>query len=253
MTIGERLREARMRAELDVADVESATKIRAKYLRALENEEFGMLPDPTLVKTFLRTYAEHLGLDPQLLLEEYRAQYEPRGESDVPLVPRTPRERERELRRGGGPPIGPGTAFVIGLVLLLVLFAVIGLSGNDDNGGGDNEPSTTSKARTPAPEQKRKRNRPAAPSTLRVRVVPAGATYVCVDDGKGPKLFEDTIDAAKTFRRRGTLRINLGRVPQRLTANGKRVPVAPSPNGAGFSISRSGAAKPLPVGQRPCA
>ena len=63
-----------MRQRLDIADVEASTKIRAKYLRALENEEFGMLPGPTFVKTFLRTYAEALGLDPHLLVEEYRAQ-----------------------------------------------------------------------------------------------------------------------------------------------------------------------------------
>src|SRR5215207_1161807 len=61
-SIGETLREARMRQRLDIADVEDRTKIRAKYLRALENEEFGMLPGPTFVKTFLRTYAELLGL-----------------------------------------------------------------------------------------------------------------------------------------------------------------------------------------------
>ena len=62
--IGETLREARMRQRLDIADVEQRTKIRAKYLRALENEEFVVLPGPTFVKTFLRTYAELLGLDP---------------------------------------------------------------------------------------------------------------------------------------------------------------------------------------------
>ena len=62
-----------MRQRLDIADVEQRTKIRAKYLRALENEEFGMLPGPTFVKTFLRTYAEMLGLDPHVLVEEYRA------------------------------------------------------------------------------------------------------------------------------------------------------------------------------------
>ena len=55
-----------MRQGLDIADVEERTKIRAKYLRALENEEWGSLPGPTFVKTFLRTYAEVVGLDPHL-------------------------------------------------------------------------------------------------------------------------------------------------------------------------------------------
>src|ERR671923_210888 len=104
-SIGETLREARMRQRLDIADVEMRTKIRAKYLRALENEEFGMLPGPTFVKTFLRTYAEMLGLDPHVLVEEYRANYE--GEDEFELQPLGPpgvagRDRYR------GPRVSPG-------------------------------------------------------------------------------------------------------------------------------------------------
>ncbi|HEY8770514.1 MAG TPA: helix-turn-helix domain-containing protein, partial [Thermoleophilaceae bacterium] len=69
-----------MRQGLDIADMEARTKIRAKYLRALENEEFSLLPGATFVRTFLRTYAEMLGLDPHLLLDEYRARHEPKDE-----------------------------------------------------------------------------------------------------------------------------------------------------------------------------
>ena len=65
-----------MRAQIDITEVEAATKIRAKYLRALENEEWDLLPGPTFVKTFLRTYGEYLGLDARLLVEEYRQRYE---------------------------------------------------------------------------------------------------------------------------------------------------------------------------------
>ena len=61
--IGDQLRETRMRNRIDISEVEAATKIRAKYLRALENEEWDLLPGPTFVKTFLRTYADYLGLD----------------------------------------------------------------------------------------------------------------------------------------------------------------------------------------------
>src|SRR4051794_5844587 len=114
-SIGETLREARMRQHLDIADVEDRTKIRAKYLRALENEEFGMLPGSTFVKTFLRTYAEVLGLDPHMLVEEYRATYEPRDEAELqPIAPggssRPPRERRerREFGGGAGPRGGGG-------------------------------------------------------------------------------------------------------------------------------------------------
>jgi hypothetical protein len=239
-----------MRQGLDIADVEVATKIRAKYLRALENEEFGMLPGSTFAKTFMRTYAEHLGLDPQLLIEEYRAEYEPRGESELPLTPRPARQRER--RGGGGPPVGPGTAFAIGVVLLLVLLAVIGLTGGDDGDGGSSATDTTQSDRSPEKREPARR-RPAAPRTLRVRVAPVGATYVCIDDGNGKVSFEGTLTGPRTFRSRRRMRINLGRASARLTVNGKRVPIADGPSGAGFSISRGGRATPLPAAERPCA
>src|SRR5436305_11657560 len=108
MAIGERLREARMRQKIDIAEVEAATKIRAKYLRALENEEFGLLPGSTFVRTFLRTYAELLGLDPHRLVEEYRTNYEPGEELDVlPTVAPAVSgrlDRPTRVRCGGGPP-----------------------------------------------------------------------------------------------------------------------------------------------------
>ena len=106
--IGETLRETRMRRRIDMTEVEAATKIRAKYLRALENEEWDLLPGPTFVKTFLRTYAEYLDLDPRLLVEEYRQRYERPSTQDLtPFGPgmgaRPARRRRRRQRR----PIGP--------------------------------------------------------------------------------------------------------------------------------------------------
>ena len=64
--IGNSLREARVRQQLEFAELEQATKIRARYLRALEEESFDTLPAQTYVKGFLRTYADYLGLDGQL-------------------------------------------------------------------------------------------------------------------------------------------------------------------------------------------
>src|SRR3954452_3177839 len=94
-----------MRQHLDIADVEARTKIRAKYLRALENEEFGMLPGSTFVRTFLRTYAEVLGLDPQRLVEEYRTNYE--GGDELELQPLAGAPAGGGGPGGGGPPARP--------------------------------------------------------------------------------------------------------------------------------------------------
>ena len=73
--IGNSLREARLRQSLDFPEIEQGTKIRGKYLRALEDEQFEFLPSQTYVKGFLRTYAEYLGLDGQLYVDEYNSRF----------------------------------------------------------------------------------------------------------------------------------------------------------------------------------
>src|SRR5215211_1158257 len=95
--IGTSLREARLRQSLDFPEIEQVTKIRAKYLRALEEEQFDVLPAQTYVKGFLRTYAEWLGLDGQLYVDEYNSRYVT-GEDELPYRPRRsryPRSRPR--------------------------------------------------------------------------------------------------------------------------------------------------------------
>jgi helix-turn-helix protein/uncharacterized protein DUF4115 len=99
--IGNSLREARVRKELDFPELEQGTKIRAKYLRALEDEAFDALPGPTYVKGFLRNYADYLGLDGQLYVDEYNVRY---GTGDEVLERGvrsgpTPRPRPRQRRR----------------------------------------------------------------------------------------------------------------------------------------------------------
>src|SRR6202011_6312586 len=89
--IGQSLREARMRAHVDVSEIEAKTKIRAKYLRALENEEWSLLPGPTFVKSFLRTYAQALDLDAKALVEEYRLNHERPSEGALEPISGSPR------------------------------------------------------------------------------------------------------------------------------------------------------------------
>jgi len=234
-----------MRQRLDIADVEARTKIRAKYLRALENEEFGMLPGPTFVKTFLRTYAEMLGLDPHVLVEEYRAGFEREDEMEAPLGPPAVAGRDRRH----GPRIGPGSLILLVLVGIVAALVAIGLA-SDDSGGGDaaSAPETTeaetTKATTPA--------EPARPKRVRLTVTPASPTYICVDRGAGtPVLFENTIEAAQTFRGK-RLRVNLGKRDVQLRMNGKAVRVTPGPDPVGFAFTPRGS-RELPVGERPCA
>ena len=114
--IGDQLRETRLRNRIDITDVEAATKIRAKYLRALENEEWELLPGPTFVKTFLRTYADYLGLDARNLVEEYRARYErPAAQELTPFGTNIGGRRARPRR----PIFAPWMAVIVGIVALI--------------------------------------------------------------------------------------------------------------------------------------
>jgi cytoskeleton protein RodZ len=245
-SIGETLREARMRQRLDIADVEQRTKIRAKYLRALENEEFGMLPGPTFVKTFLRTYAEVLGLDPHVLVEAYRANYE--GEDELELQPLGP-PGAMSRDRGRGRSLGPGMLALLVLVAVVGALVAIGLL-SDDGGGGGNEAArteTTAERTTTQP----KKQKPAPPKRVTLRVVPATGTYVCVDRGEGtPVVFEGTIDTTETFHGK-RVRVLLGKRDVQLWKNGKRVRVTPGADPIGFLLGPR-RTRELPDGTGPC-
>jgi helix-turn-helix protein len=96
--IGNSLREARVRQGLDHPQVELATKIRAKYIRALEEEQFEVLPSGTYIKGFMRSYAEFLGLDGQLYVDEYNSRHVVEGFDDMPQ--RRPRvHQSRSIER----------------------------------------------------------------------------------------------------------------------------------------------------------
>ncbi|HEY7729908.1 MAG TPA: RodZ domain-containing protein [Gaiellaceae bacterium] len=120
--IGSSLREARARQGLDVNELELRTKIRAKYLRALEEERFEQLPGQTYVKGFLRTYADALGLDGQLYVDEYNSRFVA-GDEETPLrTTRTsatsPRSRSRRERR-------ESRVLVVALGLIAVVTALV--------------------------------------------------------------------------------------------------------------------------------
>src|SRR5437763_6346926 len=184
-TTGERLREAAIRQGRDSTEVEAATKIRAKYLRALENDEFAMLPGNTYVKSFLRTYAEYLGLDAHLLVEEFRAQHEPRGEEEIPTFTPPSRARPPHERRGPGLAMSPGLLLAGGVLAVLVLLAVIGLASGGGGGGNGGKKKPTNHAGG----TKRRQTAPstplasrAVPREVQLKVVPTETAYVCVDD-----------------------------------------------------------------------
>jgi cytoskeleton protein RodZ len=97
--IGATLREARERQGLELTQVERDLKIRARQLQALEEERFDWLPGEAYTRSFLRTYADYLGLEWQLYLAEYDSRFR-RLDDDTPIVPNRRPTRTRP-RRGG--------------------------------------------------------------------------------------------------------------------------------------------------------
>jgi hypothetical protein len=77
LEIGGSLREERRRARLELLDVEADTMISARYLDAIEGERFEVLPAGPYRRSFLREYADYLGLRGDLYVEEYVTRFEP--------------------------------------------------------------------------------------------------------------------------------------------------------------------------------
>lgn len=249
-----------MRQGLDIADVEERTKIRAKYLRALENEDWGTLPGHTFVKTFLRTYAEQVGVDPHLLVEEYRMSHEAEEPDFQPLAgppAAAGRESRRERRRSAPPgPPGRGVLLALAAVALVGFLLVLGLLGGDDSGdAGDDDRASTQETQTErqTPTNRRPRRSRAPVSGVVLRVTPSVPTYACIDTGDGTDvMFEGTLDAARTFRSPTRLRINLGKRSVELRLNGEAVAIEDSPEPLGMDVTEDGAEE-IVEGTRPCA
>lgn len=118
-----------MALKVDVHEVEETTKIRAKYLRALENEEYNLLPGPAYVKSFLRTYADYLGLDSRRLIDLYKRQSNHLDEEPAGFGLRADRSRGPTALRNRW------MIVVLAVAILLVLLFVIG-SVDGGTGGG---------------------------------------------------------------------------------------------------------------------
>lgn len=125
--VGKRLREARTRRKLTLQEVEAATKIRGRYLKALENEDWDQLPGDTYARAFIRTYATLLGLDGERLAEEQRrGRGAARPGERLPRV--DPRPRRVTRKRRPGRRIPPGLVVFVVTALVLAALLLVGLS-----------------------------------------------------------------------------------------------------------------------------
>ena len=255
--IGTTLREARIRARIDISEVEAKTKIRAKYLRAIENEEWDLLPGPVYVKSFLRTYGDFLGVDSRLLVDEYKRRYERPADSDLRPITPLGRERERKRRR---PRLGPVAAVLLVLVVVGAALYVLG-SNNPTSPTSTSSTTVTTSARNTTSttthtatvhHRRRRPPPPPKPTTVTLNLVPTSTLYVCVEDGNGKKLIDGVTYAAGQAIPSETapkLMVTLGNDSVQMKINGKSVtPTVGSP--IGYELT-PGKTTPLPAGQLP--
>jgi cytoskeleton protein RodZ len=253
-SIGETLRDARIRARIDMAEVESQTKIRARYLRAMENEEWDVLPGPVYTRSFLRTYGDYLGLDSRMLVEEFKARYEPPPEHELRPIGPTRRDRDQ----GHGPRRGlrapPWLAILVVLVGVGVALFIIGnYSKNTPAGNTTRTHASVHKGRHHPAHHRHVSPKPPKPKTVSVKLTPTAAVYVCLVNGAGKRLIPGITYSPGQIIPTETgheLFLTLGNADVQMRVNGKPVTVAPSAAPLAYRIRVRGTSI-VPNGSQP--
>jgi transcriptional regulator with XRE-family HTH domain len=249
--IGKTLREARMHARIDVSEIEEQTKIRAKYLRALENEEWGLLPGATYTKSFLRVYAETLGLDGRALVDEYKAAYEHSGDGErLETMRRGRPQGERSRDAGGEAPAVSRLAVLVGLgACVLIALALVGIL---TRGGGAKAPVSAPvvhrtgrhRARTHGQSSSRSGLPAVGHGTVSVSVRPTAKVWVCLVGEGGERLIPGVVISpgqARPLAYRGrSFEVNVGNAHVALLIDGRLQPVPVSSRPVGFAITAAG-------------
>jgi Helix-turn-helix domain len=247
--IGTTLREARNRRKVDLSEVEKAIKIRPRYLRAMENEEWDALPGGAYTRGFIRTYAAYLGLDGERLAEDYRRAEEPSGGDRVPkrIEPVPTGTGQRRLPR-----ITSGT--LLALVALALIVAVVAIGLATGGGGGGGSPSSDAAHGGQRAKQRGHSNARAVETGVELAVAASGEVWACVLDGAGNPVLDGQIlepgaEAGPYRGKRFTMAFGNGQVD--LKIDGNRAPTESSNSPIGYEVTPKGKLKPLEEGERP--
>jgi hypothetical protein len=244
--VGNKLREARTRRHLGLQDVEAATKIRGRYLQAIENEDWDQLPGDTYARAFIRTYGSFLGLDGERLAEEQRQERgSTRPGERLPRVEPRPRRVARERR---APAVSPRLVAFVVSALLVVALIVVGLS----SGGSNQGAPEAGKAGGTKNAGNVKANPVAAGHSLMLTA--NGEVWVCLLNGKGNPLVKGRVlypgETEGPFRSGSfTLALGNGAVTMNVDGQQQNLPQPSSP--IGFAVDAQGSVRELPEGERP--
>jgi transcriptional regulator with XRE-family HTH domain len=248
--IGTTLREARIRHKVDLAEIEQRTKIRVRYLRALENEEWDLLPGPTYTRSFIRTYASFLGLDGERLADDFRHQQELQAVEAV--SGREPHALPPRLARiGDGPRIGAGFLAALAAAALVVVLLVLGLTGgsSNDRGGSSSEAAKGTAKHGKGQQTGVAKHR----SPVSISLTASAEVWVCALASDGTPVVNGEILTTGTQRgpfRSGKFDLAFGNGAVDLEVDGKPFQIKDTPSPVGYEVTRGGV-RLLPEGTRP--
>jgi Helix-turn-helix domain len=246
--IGITLRDARNRRKIDLSEVEAATKIRPRYLRALENEEWDALPGPTYARSFVRTYANFLGLDGDRLADDYR-----REAGEPPPGERLPRAEPIAVSgsRTGRTGIPRGVLVAIVLLVLVAVVVVVALSGGSDGGSSSFAPSAKPES---GHRSQASASPPVASSGVSVRLVANANVWVCLLDAQGQSLIDGQILAAGAGEgpfRSDSFTVSFGNGEVSMSIDGKPASIPATSSPIGYAIGNDGELSELKESERP--
>jgi cytoskeleton protein RodZ len=250
--LGLRLREARVQRGIDLAEVAASTKIQVRFLRAIEREEWDLLPSEFYARSFVRTYAAYLDLDDVRAIEGLRGTAGVGGVGDrSPRIDPAPPQRTDARRRSGLRPRLLAAIAAVGVVALLVAVALSGQRGDSTGppptrhrSGGDRQQAG------PSPFGQS----PGRGTGATLMLTATAEVWVCLIDARGRALIDGQIlgpgSEAGPYRS-GGFTVSLGNGDVRMRVKGQAASIPPTPNPIGFSIDRHGAMRELPEAERP--
>jgi cytoskeleton protein RodZ len=248
--VGAKLREARLQRGLDLAEVAAATKIQARFLAAIEGEEWDLLPGEFYARSFIRTYAGHLGLEEIGAAELREASVPAAAAERLPRIePEPPQEAHSVRRKRPSPHL---LAALATLGLGAVLLAVTLSSQGDDSTGPPLKGSRGGGERQDVPSPAKQATGQGAGASLTLTAT--AEVWVCLLDGRGQALIDGQIldpgSEQGPYRSDG-FTVSLGNGAVRMSVEGQPASIPPTPNPIGFTIDRHGALHQLSEAGRP--
>src|SRR4051812_29009487 len=258
-SVGRTLRKARTERGVELSEVERATKIRAKFLQAMEEDRWEALPAPVYARGFLDIYARYLGLDQKALLDKYKETVEAEEHEPIPdsvIKPGALRQHRPSRRmRTPSADVKP-VAKVLGVVLALIVvgLVIVGSIGGSDSGNGEQSKGAKRGTKAAGP--------PASTTTtssgsgqVSVELLSTAPVWVCLVDESGNPLVDGetlTANEARGPFNGGSFEVTFGNGSVEMTVDGQPAQIPQVAEPIGYRVTAGAVRKLDPSSQPTC-